>query len=77
MPPTLMMSAVFLGLAVALMPLLWTLVAAVWFINLLRESGQFDVIRKSLTALTPDRRLQTLLVGFGFLGLLEGLVAIG
>ena len=77
MPPTLMMSAVSLGLAVALMPLLWTLVAAVWFINLLRESGQFDVIRKSLTALTPDRRLQTLLVGFGFLGLLEGLVAIG
>ena len=73
----LLVSAVMLGVAVALVPLLWTLVGAVWFINLLVHSGHFDVIRRSLTALTPDRRLQTLLIGFGFLGLLEGLVAIG
>ena len=77
MPASLLVSAVMLGVAVALVPLLWTLVGAVWFINLLVHSGHFDVIRRSLTALTPDRRLQTLLIGFGFLGLLEGLVAIG
>ena len=77
MPARLLVSAVMLGVAVALVPLLWTLVGAVWFINLLIHSGYFDVIRRSLTALTPDRRLQTLLIGFGFLGLLEGLVAIG
>ncbi len=77
MPSRLLLSAVMLGVAVALVPLLWTLVGAVWFINLLIHSGHFDVIRRSLTALTPDRRLQTLLIGFGFLGLLEGLVAIG
>ncbi len=77
LPPRLLLSAILLGTAVALLPLLWTLVGAVWFINLLRHSGHFDTIRRSLTALTPDRRLQTLLMGFGFLGLLEGLVAIG
>ena len=77
MPVRLLVSAVMLGVAVALVPLLWTLVGAVWFINLLVHSGHFDVIRRSLSALTPDRRLQTLLIGFGFLGLLEGLVAIG
>ena len=77
MPVPLLVSAVMLGVAVALVPLLWTLVGAVWFINLLVHSGHFDVIRRSLSALTPDRRLQTLLIGFGFLGLLEGLVAIG
>ena len=77
MPTRLLVSAAMLGVAVALVPLLWTLVGAVWFINLLVHSGHFDVIRRSLTALTPDRRLQTLLIGFGFLGLLEGLVAIG
>ena len=77
MPPTLLLSAALLGVAVALVPLLVTLVAAVWFINLLTASGHFNTIRRSLTALTPDRRLQTLLMGFGFLGLLEGLVAIG
>ena len=77
LPVRLLLSAMLLGTAVALVPLLWTLVGAVWFINLLIHSGHFDVIRQSLTALTPDRRLQTLLMGFGFLGLLEGLVAIG
>lgn len=77
MPARLLVSAVMLGVAVALVPLLWTLVGAVWLINLLVHSGHFDVIRRSLSALTPDRRLQTLLIGFGFLGLLEGLVAIG
>ncbi len=77
MPARLLVSAVMLGVAVALVPLLWTLVGAVWLINLLVHSEHFDVIRRSLSALTPDRRLQTLLIGFGFLGLLEGLVAIG
>ena len=77
MPPQLLLSAALLGVAVALVPLLVTLVGAVWFINLLTASGHFDTVRRSLTALTPDRRLQTLLMGFGFLGLLEGLVAIG
>ena len=77
LPVRLLLPAILLGTAVAIVPLLWTLVGAVWFINLLVHSGHFDVIRRSLTALTPDRRLQTLLMGFGFLGLLEGLVAIG
>ena len=77
MPVGPAVSAVALGAAVALFPLLWTLVSAVWFINLLTRSGQFEVIKRSLAALTPDRRLQTLLMGFGFIGMLEGLVAIG
>lgn len=77
MPIRLAVAASLLGAAVALVPLLWTLVAAVWFINLLTHSGQFAVVKQSLGALTADRRLQTLLVGYGFVGLLEGLVAMG
>jgi L-lactate transport len=77
MPVRLAIAASLLGAAVALVPLLWTLVAAVWFINLLTHSGQFEIVKRSLAALTADRRLQTLLVGYGFIGLLEGLVAMG
>lgn len=77
MPVRLAIAASLLGAAVALVPLLWTLVAAVWFINLMTHSGQFAIVKQSLAALTADRRLQTLLVGYGFVGLLEGLVAMG
>jgi L-lactate transport len=77
MPTRLAVSASLLGAAVALVPLVWTLVAAVWFINVLTHGGHFDVVKRSLAALTPDRRVQALLVGYGFIGLLEGLVAMG
>lgn len=77
MPVRIAIAASLMGAAVALLPLVWTLVAAVWFINLLTYSGHFDVVKRSLAALTPDRRLQALLVGYGFIGLLEGLVAMG
>lgn len=77
MPLSLAVSSILMGMAVALMPLLWTLVNAVWLINLVVESGQFDVIKESIGYLTRDRRLQALLIGYGFIGLLEGLVAIG
>ncbi|MEX2080160.1 MAG: L-lactate permease, partial [Dehalococcoidia bacterium] len=76
-PVRIAVASSLMGAAVALIPLVWTLVAAVWFINLLTHSGHFDVVKRSLAALTPDRRLQTLLVGYGFIGLLEGLVAMG
>ena len=66
-----------MGMAVAVMPLLWTLVNAVWLINLLIDSGHFDVIKESVGYITKDRRIQALLIGYGFIGLLEGLVAIG
>jgi L-lactate permease len=40
-------------------------------------SGDFDVIRRSLTRLTTDRRLQALLIAFSFGALLEGIAGFG
>ncbi|MFQ5962020.1 MAG: L-lactate permease, partial [Candidatus Methylomirabilales bacterium] len=77
MPVRLAVASTLMGMAVAIMPLLWTLVNAVWLINLLVESGHFNVIKESIGYITRDRRIQALLVGYGFIGLLEGLVAIG
>jgi len=77
MPLHLAVASTLMGMAVAVMPLLWTLVNAVWLVNLLMDSGHFDVIKESIGYITRDRRIQTLLIGYGFIGLLEGLVAIG
>lgn len=77
MPLHLAVSSTLMGMAVAILPLLWTLVNAVWLINLLVDSGHFNVIKESIGYITHDRRMQALLIGYGFIGLLEGLVAIG
>jgi L-lactate transport len=77
MPLSLAVTSTLMGMAVALMPLLWTLVNAVWLMNVLIESGKFEIIKESIGYVTRDRRIQGLLIGYGFIGLLEGLVAIG
>jgi len=41
------------------------------------ESGDFDVIRRSLAHLTGDRRIQLLLVAFCFGALIEGIAGFG
>src|SRR4030081_352035 len=61
------------GMAFGLWPISWIVLNAVFFRNLTVASGDFDVIKRSLTRLTEDRRLQTLLVAFSFGALLEGI----
>src|SRR5256885_8603169 len=65
------------GMAFGLWPISWIVLNAVLFHNLTVASGDFDVIKRSLTRLTTDRRLQTLLVAFSFGALLEGIAGFG
>src|SRR5438128_201336 len=65
------------GMAFGLWPISWIVVNAVFFHNLTVASGDFDVIKRSLTRLTTDRRLQVLLVAFSFGALLEGIAGFG
>ena len=62
MPLTLTIAAATHGMAFGLWPISWIVVSAVFFYNLSVESGDFDVIRRSLARLTGDRRIQLLLV---------------
>lgn len=77
MPPGLAVSSVAMGMMMAVFPILWTLASAVWIFNMLVESGYFEVVKRSLGLVTKDRRLQTVLIGFGFTTLLESLAAFG
>ncbi len=77
MPLTLTIAAATHGMAFGLWPISWIVVSAVFFYNLSVESGDFDVIRRSLSRLTGDRRIQLLLVAFCFGALIEGIAGFG
>src|SRR5881392_560254 len=77
MPLTLTVAAATHGMAYGLWPICWIVVSAVFFYNLSVESGDFDVIRRSLERLTGDRRIQILLVAFCFGALIEGIAGFG
>jgi lactate permease len=65
------------GAGYALFPILWILVAALWVYRLSMDAGQFAVVEATLARLTPDRRLQVLIVAFAFGAFLEGTAGYG
>ncbi|MEO7191661.1 MAG: L-lactate permease [Vicinamibacterales bacterium] len=77
MPLQLTIAAATHGMAFGLWPISWIVLSAVFFYNLSVESGDFDVIRRSLSRLTGDRRIQLLLVAFCFGALIEGIAGFG
>src|SRR5207248_11543501 len=64
-------------MAFGLWPISWVVLNAVFFHNLTVASGDFEVLRRSLTRLTQDRRIQALLVAFCFGALIEGIAGFG
>ncbi|THU02524.1 L-lactate permease [Lampropedia puyangensis] len=69
-------SAVY-GFFYGLWPIAWIIVAAVFLYKVSVKTGQFDVIRSSILSITPDQRLQLILVGFCFGAFLEGAAGFG
>src|SRR5438105_4165791 len=77
MPLGITVGAATEGMAFGLWPISWVVLNAVFFHNLTVASGDFDVIRRALTRLTGDRRIQALLVAFSFGALIEGIAGFG
>ncbi|MCX7040560.1 MAG: lactate permease LctP family transporter [Spirochaetes bacterium] len=77
MPILPALSAGIYGAAFALFPILWIVIAALWMYNLSVESGQFAVIRATLSSVSSDRRLQALFIAFAFGSFLEGAAGFG
>ncbi len=72
MPPLMAAGAVAHGIVYAFIRIIFTLVAAVFVYELTVETGHFKVIMESIGGITPDRRLQVLLIAFAFGAVLEG-----
>ena len=77
MPPLLATSAAIYGAAFGLFPISWIIFWAIALFRLTVETGQFEVIRDSVGRLTPDPRLQALLIAFAFGAFLEGGAGFG
>src|SRR3989454_11907084 len=77
MPFTVTIGSATEGMAFGLWPISWIVLNAVFFHNLTVASGDFDVIKRALSRLTTDRRLQALLVAFSSGALIEGIAGFG
>lgn len=77
MPAGLALLSGLHGALYGLLPISWIIISAVYLFNLTVESGQFDVIRNFMASITPDRRLQALLIAFSFGAFLEGAAGFG
>jgi len=77
MPVSAALSASLLGMLTGLFPIGWIILTAVFLFNLTVASGQFEVIKSSISALSPDRRIQALLIAFCFSAFMEGVAGQG
>lgn len=74
--PQALASAVY-GFAYGLWPIAWIIITAVFLYKVVERSGQLEIIRASVLAITDDQRLQMLLIGFSFGAFLEGAAGFG
>lgn len=77
MPVELAMASTFFGSLFGLWPVGWIVVTAIFLLSLSIRTGQFEIIRNSLAAVTADRRMQALLIAFSFGAFIEGASGFG
>ena len=65
------------GAVFGLLPIGWTVFAAMLLYNLTVETGQFTIIRRSIGGLSGDARIQAVLIGFAFGAFMEGAAGAG
>jgi lactate permease len=77
MPTTLALVSFVYGTGFGLLKIVWIVIAAVYLYDISEDAGQFEIMKQSVAAITPDRRLQVLLVAFCFGAFLEGAAGFG
>jgi lactate permease len=65
------------GVAFGLLKIAWIVLAAVYLYDISVAAGQFEIMKESVAGITPDRRLQVLLVAFCFGAFIEGAAGFG
>jgi lactate permease len=77
MPPLLAVVSFGYGVAFGVLKIAWIVLAAVYLYDISVETGQFEIMKESIARITPDRRLQVLLVAFCFGAFIEGAAGFG
>jgi lactate permease len=77
MPVDAAVAAALNGALFGLFPIGWIIVAAMFLYRLCVEAGALEVMKRSVTALSADHRIQALLIAFSFGAFLEGAAGFG
>ena len=77
MPPALALWAGVYGAVFGLFQLGLIVYAAILLFDIVVESGRFDTIRRSLSGVSADARIQVLIIAFAFGAFLEGAAGAG
>jgi len=77
MPMPAALAAAGYGACFGLMPIGWIVLNAVFLYRLTVRAGQFEVLKHSVAAISPDRRMQALLIAFCFGTFIEGAAGFG
>ena len=72
MPLPLVAAAGALGVIFGMLRIAWIIVASIFLYHVAVETGQFQVMKESIAALSTDKRLQLILIAFCFGAFLEG-----
>ncbi|MGE5470431.1 MAG: L-lactate permease [Bacteroidota bacterium] len=77
MPSEMAAKAAFLGGLTGLMPIGWIVLNIIFLHQLTEQNGSFKILQDSIAGITPDRRLQLLLIAFAFGAFFEGAAGFG
>ena len=77
MPLPAAVAATGYGTFFGLFPIGWIVLSAVFLYVLTVDSGEFEIVKASVVALSPDQRIQALLIAFSFGAFIEGAAGFG
>src|SRR5271163_1255776 len=77
MPGKLALTSFLYGGSFGLLKIVWIVIAAVYLYDISVDTGQFEIMKQSIATITPDRRLQLLLVAFCFGAFIDGAAGFG
>jgi lactate permease len=77
MPASMAGRAALLGVAYGLLPIGWIVLNVIFLYRITEERGVFVALRRAITGITSDRRLQLLLIAFCFGAFFEGAAGFG
>ena len=65
------------GAAFGIFPIMWIVWNAIWIYKMTEETGHFAVLRRSVSTISDDQRIQAVIIAFSFGALLEALAGFG
>ena len=77
LPVTAAAGSILYGFLSAFWPIGWIVLMAVWLYRITVRSGKFAVVRASVSSISPDQRIQVLLIALCFAGFIEGAAGFG